>query len=120
MSDTLVVNEIYLSLQGESTFAGLPCVFVRLTACNLRCLLCDPGYAFAQGGKVPRAQIRAEVPRLGKPFDKRKTTVPAPEPVRAPHKLPLVGLPGGEPLLQKNALPLMKELCDDGFTVLLE
>ena len=51
MSDTLVVNEIYLSLQGESTFAGLPCVFVRLTACDLRCSYCDTAYAFAEGKK---------------------------------------------------------------------
>jgi len=52
MSDTLVINEIYLSIQGESTFAGLPCVFVRLTACNLRCSYCDTAYAFAQGKKL--------------------------------------------------------------------
>src|SRR3989442_5732664 len=51
MSDSLVVNEIYLSLQGESTFAGLPCIFVRLTACDLRCSYCDTAYAFTQGKK---------------------------------------------------------------------
>ena len=51
MSDTLVVNEIYLSLQGESTFAGLPCIFVRLTACDLRCSYCDTAYAFTEGKK---------------------------------------------------------------------
>ncbi len=53
MSDTLVINEIYLSLQGESTFAGLPCIFIRLTACNLRCSYCDTAYAFTEGKKMP-------------------------------------------------------------------
>ena len=53
MSDTLVVNEIYLSLQGESTFAGLPCIFIRLTACDLRCSYCDTAYAFTEGKKMP-------------------------------------------------------------------
>src|SRR5260221_13263592 len=68
MSDTLVVNEIYLSLQGESTFAGLPCVFVRLTACNLRCSYCDTAYAFTEGRTLSLSEIRAEVLRLGQPF----------------------------------------------------
>lgn len=111
MSETLVVNEIYLSLQGESTFAGLPCVFIRLTACNLRCSYCDTAYAFTEGGKKSLAEIRAEVHRIAEPFSKPETSNP---------KLPLVELTGGEPLLQKKALPLMKQLCDDGFTVLLE
>ncbi len=69
MSDTLVVNEIYLSLQGESTFAGLPCVFVRLAACDLRCSYCDTAYAFAEGSKQSVADIRAEVQRLAAPFE---------------------------------------------------
>ena len=68
MSDTLAVNEIYLSLQGESTFAGLPCVFVRLTACNLRCSYCDTAYAFMEGTKRTLTEIRSEVQRLAKPF----------------------------------------------------
>src|SRR5688500_15267770 len=68
MSDTLVVNEIYLSLQGESTLAGLPCVFVRMTACNLRCSYCDTAYAFTEGRKMPLAEVRAEVQRLARPF----------------------------------------------------
>jgi 7-carboxy-7-deazaguanine synthase len=116
MSDTLVVNEIYLSLQGESTFAGLPCVFVRLTGCDLRCSYCDTAYAFAGGRRRSLADIRAEVKRLARPF--REVRSPKSE-VRSP-KLPLVELTGGEPLLQKNSLPLMRTLCDDGFTVLLE
>src|SRR5476649_702205 len=112
MSDTLVVNEIYLSLQGESTFAGLPCIFIRLTACDLRCSYCDTAYAFTEGKKKPFAEILAEVKRLAKPFvGGTSSTSP---------KLPLVELTGGEPLLQKNSLPLMKSLCDNGFTVLIE
>ena len=69
MSDTLVVNEIYLSLQGESTFAGLPCVFVRLPACNLRCSYCDTAYAFTGGKKMPlRSQPLQRFGRGGKPL----------------------------------------------------
>ncbi|HEU5126045.1 MAG TPA: 7-carboxy-7-deazaguanine synthase [Verrucomicrobiae bacterium] len=113
MSDALVINEIYLSLQGESTFAGLPCVFIRLTACNLRCSYCDTAYAFTEGGKKSLTEIRAEVHRLGEPYSNPQQQTQHP-------KLPLVELTGGEPLLQKNALPLMTQLCDDGFTVLLE
>jgi 7-carboxy-7-deazaguanine synthase len=112
VSDTLVVNEVYLSLQGESTFAGLPCIFIRLTACNLRCSYCDTAYAFTEGGKRAMDEILMEVRRLAAPF-------------RTPHsalrtQLPLVELTGGEPLLQPNALPLMRALCEDGFTVLIE
>ena len=113
MSGTLVVNEIYLSLQGESTFAGLPCIFVRLTACNLRCSYCDTAYAFSEGRKSSREDIVSEVRRLAEPFTRAATPAVA-------SKLPLVELTGGEPLLQKEALPLMTELCDNGFTVLLE
>ena len=113
MSDTLVVNEIYLSLQGESTFAGLPCVFIRLTACDLRCSYCDTAYAFTEGKKKPLAEILAEVKKLAAPFLNSKLKIKN-------SKLPLIELTGGEPLLQKNSLPLMKQLCDDGFTVLIE
>ncbi len=110
MSETLVVNEIYLSLQGESTFAGLPCVFIRLTACNLRCSYCDTAYAFTEGKRRSLEEIIAEVQRLAASF-------------RVPHsafRIPLVELTGGEPLLQPNSLPLMQRLSDAGFTVLLE
>ena len=163
MSDTLAVNEIYLSLQGESTFAGLPCVFVRLTACNLRCSYCDTAYAFTEGTKRTLAEIRSEVQRLAEPFHGRHvSSAPGFSPVIARRQdspavstasragqtaeavesghasitgpkpgvnenagksfisLPLVELTGGEPLLQSNSLPLMKQLCDDGFTVLVE
>ena len=113
MPDSLVINEIYLSLQGESTFAGLPCIFIRLTACNLRCSYCDTAYAFTEGRKRSLEEIHAEVRRLAAPFSNSK---PKTENI----KLPLIELTGGEPLLQKDSLPLMKQLCDDGFTVLLE
>jgi 7-carboxy-7-deazaguanine synthase len=125
VSDTLVVNEIYLSLQGESTFAGLPCVFIRLTACDLRCSYCDTAYAFTEGKKKSLEEICMEVRRLARPFF-GGTSSASPqnqgrlEPAPSNRLLPLVELTGGEPLLQKNSLPLMKRLCDDGFTVLLE
>ena len=106
MSDTLVINEIYVSLQGESTFAGLPCVFIRLTACDLRCSYCDTAYAFTEGKKMLLSEILAQVKKLAAPFNGPP--------------LPLVELTGGEPLLQKNSLPLMQQLCEAGFTVLLE
>jgi 7-carboxy-7-deazaguanine synthase len=131
MSDTLVVNEIYLSLQGESTFAGLPCVFVRLTACNLRCSYCDTAYAFETGRKMTLVQILKTVERLAAPFSPlpagggtgRFSSSPASgigDPAGRPARLPLVELTGGEPLLQCNALPLLAALCDAGSTVLLE
>jgi 7-carboxy-7-deazaguanine synthase len=113
MSATLVINEIYSSLQGESTLAGLPCIFVRLTACDLRCSYCDTAYAFGEGKKMALAEILAEVNRLAAPA-KRSS------PVTRQSSLPLVELTGGEPLLQKNSLPLMQALCDAGFTVLIE
>jgi 7-carboxy-7-deazaguanine synthase len=113
VAETLIVNEIYLSLQGESTFAGLPCIFIRLTACNLRCSYCDTAYAFAEGKKMALETIRADILRLAAPFSNSHPSPPTP-------RLPLVELTGGEPLLQKNSLPLMARLCDAGFTVLLE
>jgi 7-carboxy-7-deazaguanine synthase len=110
MSDTLVVNEIYLSLQGESTFAGLPCVFVRLTACNLRCSYCDTAYAFTEGSPRRLPEIIQEVQAIASRYLPQSTAI----------RLPLVELTGGEPLLQRNSLRLMRELCDLGFTVLVE
>lgn len=111
MSASLVVNEIYLSLQGESTFAGLPCVFIRLTGCNLRCSYCDTAYAFTEGKRRSLDEILAEVERLAKRFQVAGFRF---------QKLPLVELTGGEPLLQPNSPALMKRLCDADFTVLLE
>ena len=111
MSDTLVVNEIYLSLQGESTFAGLPCIFVRLTACNLRCSYCDTAYAFTEGKKTAIPDILQEVARLAKPYEHADSIF---------QKLPLIEFTGGEPLLQPGVVPLMKTLCDASYTVLVE
>jgi 7-carboxy-7-deazaguanine synthase len=91
--DTLVVHEIYRSLQGESSFAGLPCTFVRLTGCNLRCVWCDTAQAFYGGTRMPRADVLARA---------------------------LVELTGGEPLLQPGAFLLLRELCDAGKRVLVE
>ena len=98
-SPTLKVNEIYESIQGESTWAGWRCVFVRLTACDLRCTYCDTEYAFYEGKKRAVSDVLAEVLALD---------------------YPLVEITGGEPLLQKNVLPLMTALCDAGRTVLIE
>ena len=96
---TLTINEIYHSIQGESTWAGWPCVFVRLTFCDLRCNYCDTEYAFYEGNKRSLGEILDTV---------------------AAYRCPLVEITGGEPLLQKNVLPLMSMLCDSGYTVLLE
>jgi 7-carboxy-7-deazaguanine synthase len=96
---TLKVNEVYLSIQGESTWAGLRCAFVRLTACDLRCTYCDTAYAFYEGVKRTVGDVFDEVMGLDSP---------------------LAEITGGEPLLQKNVLPLMGMLCDAGKTVLIE
>ena len=119
MSESLNVNEIYLSLQGESTFAGLPCVFIRLTACNLRCSYCDTAYAFSEGKRRSLDEVIAEVERLAIPFAVAQSPSSASRSGLG-HRLPLVELTGGEPLLQPNSLPLMRRLCDVGFTVLIE
>jgi 7-carboxy-7-deazaguanine synthase len=96
------ITEIYKSLQGESTYAGLPCVFVRLTGCNLRCTWCDSEYTFQGGHKMTLDEVRDEVLRLS----------PA---------AGLVEITGGEPMLQEREVgPLMQRLLDDGYTVLLE
>jgi 7-carboxy-7-deazaguanine synthase len=95
----VTINEIFYSVQGESTYAGRPCVFVRLTACDLRCSWCDTPYAFYEGRKRSLDDVLAEVER----FD-----------------CPLVELTGGEPLLQEEVYPLMRGLLDRGKTVLLE
>lgn len=95
----LLIHEIYQSIQGESTFAGMPCVFVRTTVCSQRCSYCDTPQAFTQGVRMSRAAVLERV--LG--FD-----------------CPLIEVTGGEPLLQPDVLPLMAELANAGRTVLLE
>jgi 7-carboxy-7-deazaguanine synthase len=96
------ITEIYKSLQGESTYAGLPCVFVRLTGCNLRCTWCDSEYTFHGGRKMGSEEVFAEVSRLSPGGG-------------------LVEITGGEPMLQeKELVPFMQCLLDSGYTVLLE
>jgi 7-carboxy-7-deazaguanine synthase len=95
----LTVNEIFYSIQGESTYAGRPCVFVRLTACDLRCTWCDTAYAFYEGRKRSVDDVVAEVEAYG---------------------CPLVEITGGEPLLQEDVYPLMDRLLAAGRTVMLE
>lgn len=96
------ITEIYKSLQGESTYAGLPCVFVRLTGCNLRCTWCDSEYTFFGGRKMTPEEVLDEVLRLNPSGG-------------------LVEITGGEPMLQERELvPLMQRLLDHGYTVLLE
>ncbi|MEO8875580.1 MAG: radical SAM protein [Polyangiaceae bacterium] len=97
--DFLVIHEIYASIQGESTFAGLPCTFVRTTGCNLRCVWCDTPQAFYGGTRMSREEVLARALETG---------------------TALVELTGGEPLLQPATIPLLRDLCDAGRTVLLE
>jgi len=95
----LTVNEIFHSIQGESTRSGHPCVFVRLTACDLRCTWCDTPYAFHEGRKMSVEEVVKAVDEYG---------------------CPLVEITGGEPLLQDEVYPLMQRLLDGGHTVMLE
>lgn len=97
--DTIVVKEIYKSIQGESTWAGLPCVFVRLTGCDLRCVWCDAAHAFTGGDRLTVPEVIARVEVLA---------------------CPLVEITGGEPLLQPAVHPLMSALLDRGHRVLIE
>lgn len=97
--DVLMIHEIYASIQGESSFAGLPCTFVRTTGCNLRCSWCDTTQAFHGGQKLERSEVLRRALAMN---------------------TPLVELTGGEPLLQAGVLPLLRELCDAGKTVLIE
>ena len=115
MAESLVVNEIYLSLQGESTFAGLPCIFVRLTGCPLRCAYCDTAYAFTEGRKRSFEEILVRVRELAVPYVCEDRSCAG-----LPGRLPLVEFTGGEPLLQPGAAELMRRLCVEGFTVLVE
>jgi 7-carboxy-7-deazaguanine synthase len=93
------VTEIFRSIQGESTYAGLPCTFVRLTGCNLRCVWCDTEYSFYGGSKISLDQVMRKVHDFGGR---------------------LVEITGGEPLLQEEVYPLMDRLLGEGYTVMLE
>ncbi len=103
------VTEIFKSIQGESTHAGLPCIFVRFTGCNLRCTWCDTAYAFYGGKKMTVDEVLARVQEFS-----RSTASPEAAPVR------LVELTGGEPLLQPDAVTLAERLLAEGYTVLVE
>ena len=96
---SLIVNEIFYSIQGESSFSGRPCVFVRLTGCNLRCTYCDTQYAYEEGNELELSEILDKVSK---------------------YKCPLVEVTGGEPLLQKDTPALIYTLLEDGHEVLLE
>ena len=95
----LKINEIYASIQGESSHTGLPCVFIRLTGCNLRCSWCDTAYAFYDGKNLTVEETLQKVETFG---------------------LPLVEITGGEPLLQEDVYPLMEALLKKGYRVMLE
>jgi 7-carboxy-7-deazaguanine synthase len=95
----LLITEIYLSVQGESTWVGQPCTFVRLTGCPLRCTYCDTEYAFYGGTRMELSEVLARIAELG---------------------CPLVEVTGGEPLAQPNCIPLLQSLIDAGYAVLLE
>lgn len=98
-ADSVVVKEIYLSVQGESSHSGLLCSFVRLTGCHLRCTYCDSEFAFRGGTRMKNAEVVEQVKAL---------------------RAPLVEVTGGEPLLQPGVYPLMEALLAEGLTVLLE
>jgi len=95
----LKICEIFSSIQGESSYAGLPCTFVRLTGCNLRCTYCDTQYAYSEGSELSGEDIISRVSNAG--FN-------------------LVEITGGEPLLQEEVYPLIERLIDEGYTVLVE
>jgi 7-carboxy-7-deazaguanine synthase len=95
----LRITEIFLSIQGESTYAGRPCAFVRLTGCPMRCVWCDSEYTFTGGEKISFEDIFAKLKEFG---------------------CNLVEVTGGEPLAQKNVFPFITKLCDEGFEVLVE
>lgn len=99
MSSSLLVNEIFLSIQGEGTRSGRPCTFVRLAGCNLRCSWCDTAYAWDEGRQMTLEQVLARVREL---------------------RCRLVELTGGEPLAQEPAAELLHQLCEAGYEVLLE
>lgn len=95
----LIVNEIFYSIQGESSYAGRPCVFVRLTGCNLKCSYCDTRYAYDEGAELDISEILDQV---------------------SDYKCPLVEVTGGEPLIQKNTPNLIYRLIEKGYEVLIE
>jgi 7-carboxy-7-deazaguanine synthase len=111
----MTITEIFRSIQGEGTRTGLPCIFVRLTGCNLRCTWCDTAYAFHGGTKMSVEEVLARVDEL--------SATPAqtqPNAAGVSQKLSLVELTGGEPLLQAEVIPLSQKLLDSGYRVMVE
>ncbi|HEY8715941.1 MAG TPA: radical SAM protein [Candidatus Acidoferrum sp.] len=107
----MFITEIFKSIQGEGSRAGLPCIFVRLTGCNLRCTWCDTAYAFHGGKKISVGEVLARVDELaGRTGAMRGSEV----------SIPLVELTGGEPLLQEEIYPLAEQLLAAGYTVMIE
>ena len=111
----MTITEIFRSIQGEGTRAGLPCIFVRLTGCNLRCTWCDTAYAFHGGTKMSVEEVLARVQELSITPAQTK-----PDAARISQKLSLVELTGGEPLLQPEVIPLSQKLLDNGYRVMVE
>jgi 7-carboxy-7-deazaguanine synthase len=110
-ANLMFITEIFKSVQGEGTRAGLPCIFVRLTGCNLRCTWCDTAYAFHGGKKMSVGEVLARVDELcGRAAEQSGTAA----------TVPLVELTGGEPLLQEEIYPLAEELLARGYTVMIE
>ncbi len=107
----MFITEIFKSIQGEGTRAGLPCIFVRLTGCNLRCTWCDTAYAFHGGRKMSVDEVMARVDELADRHEGASASHTA---------VPLVELTGGEPLLQEEIYPLAEKLMAAGYTVLIE
>ena len=107
----MFITEIFKSIQGEGTRAGLPCIFVRLTGCNLRCTWCDTAYAFHGGKKMPVSEIMQRVDELAGRAENQTGALAA---------VPLVELTGGEPLLQEEIYPLADALLSAGYTVMIE
>jgi 7-carboxy-7-deazaguanine synthase len=107
----MVITEIFKSIQGEGTRAGLPCVFVRLTGCNLRCTWCDTAYAFHGGKKMSVEEVSKAVDQLAGRDERMRGSEAA---------VPLVELTGGEPLLQEEIYPLAEKLLAAGYTVMIE
>ena len=111
----MTITEIFRSIQGEGTRAGLPCIFVRLTGCNLRCTWCDTAYAFHGGSKMSVEEVLARVEELSTVSAQKQPGVSANS-----RKLSLVELTGGEPLLQPEVVPLSQKLLDGGYRVMVE
>jgi 7-carboxy-7-deazaguanine synthase len=107
----MVITEIFKSIQGEGTRAGLPCIFVRLTGCNLRCTWCDTAYAFHGGKKMSVEEVLTRVDELAGRVENKRG---------AEARVPLVELTGGEPLLQEEIYPLAERLIASGYTVMIE